>query len=139
MRKLLATLMIAAPLSIAGTASAQSVNVEVDVDGDGPRRIERRLSQDDFDGPRLHRRAQRDLIDDNEDVRVVRRVERRYDTDIAPVVSRRIVQRRVVVPPRMRTVCRTVVRERIRPSGVVVRRPVEICREVVAGRRVFVD
>jgi hypothetical protein len=45
----------------------------------------------------------------------------------------------VVRPARTRTVCRTVMEERVRPSGVVVRRPVERCREVVAGRRVYVD
>ncbi|UVF19857.1 hypothetical protein HPT29_001500 [Microvirga terrae] len=52
----------------------------------------------------------------------------------------RVVERRVVRPARTRTVCRTVMEERVRPSGVVVRRPVERCRQVVAGgRRVYVD
>ena len=56
-----------------------------------------------------------------------------------PVVERRVIERRVE-RPRTRTVCRTVVRERVRGNGVVVRRPVEVCRQVVAGgRRVYVD
>jgi hypothetical protein len=29
--------------------------------------------------------------------------------------------------------------ERVRRNGVVVRRPVERCRQIVAGRRVYVD
>ncbi len=57
------------------------------------------------------------------------------DRSERPVVKRRVVERRAR-PARVRTVCRTVIRERIRPSGVVVRRPVEVCRQVVAGRRV---
>ena len=56
-----------------------------------------------------------------------------------PAYRERIVERRVVRPARTRTVCRTVIRERVRPNGVVVRRPVEECRQVVAGRRVYVD
>ncbi|HZH50409.1 MAG TPA: hypothetical protein VEZ16_00865 [Microvirga sp.] len=77
-----------------------------------------RVGVDDH-GPRHHR--------------VVREVRER------PVVERRVIERRVVRPARTRTVCRTVMRERVRPSGVVVRRPVEVCRQVVAGRRVYVD
>ena len=56
-----------------------------------------------------------------------------------PAYRERIIERRVVRPARTRTVCRTEIRERVRPSGVVVRRPVEVCRRVVAGRRVYVD
>jgi hypothetical protein len=57
-----------------------------------------------------------------------------------PSYRDRVVERRVVRPARTRTVCRTVMEERVRPSGVVVRRPVERCRQVVAGgRRVYVD
>jgi hypothetical protein len=52
-----------------------------------------------------------------------------------PAYRERVIERRVVRPARTRTVCRTVMEERVRPSGVVVRRPVERCREVVAGRR----
>ena len=55
-----------------------------------------------------------------------------------PVVERRYIERRVE-RPRTRTVCRTVVRERVRGNGVVVRRPVEECRTVVGSRRVYVD
>jgi hypothetical protein len=43
--------------------------------------------------------------------------------------------RRVERRPPMRTVCRTVIRQHVRPNGVVVRRPTEVCRRVVAGRR----
>ena len=55
------------------------------------------------------------------------------------VVRSRIVERRVVRPARSRLVCRTVIRERVRRNGVVVRRPIEECRRVYAGRRVYVD
>ena len=47
--------------------------------------------------------------------------------DRRPVVERRYIERRVV-RPRGRLVCRTVIRERVRPNGVVVRRPTEVCR-----------
>lgn len=61
-------------------------------------------------------------------------------TQDRPAYRERIVERRVVRPVRARTVCRTEYRERVRPSGVVVRRPVEVCRRVVGGgRRVYVD
>ncbi|MCG7394596.1 hypothetical protein MHY87_16955 [Microvirga sp. ACRRW] len=56
-----------------------------------------------------------------------------------PVYRERVVERRYVRPARARTVCRTEYRERVRPSGVVVRRPVEVCRQVTGGRRVYVD
>jgi hypothetical protein len=56
-----------------------------------------------------------------------------------PEYRERIIERRVVRPARTRTVCRTVMEERVRRNGVVVRRPVERCRQVVAGRRVYVD
>ena len=66
--------------------------------------------------------------------------ERRVVREVSPVVERRYVERRYVREPvRTRTVCRTEFRERVRPSGVVVRRPVEVCRRTVAGRRVYVD
>lgn len=64
------------------------------------------------------------------------------DVDVRPVVERRFIERRRVVrePRRVRTVCQTVVRERVRPSGVIVRRPTEMCREiVVGGRRTYID
>lgn len=57
-----------------------------------------------------------------------------------PHYRERVIERRVVRPARTRTVCRTVMEERVRRNGVVVRRPVEHCRQVVAGgRRVYVD
>ena len=43
-------------------------------------------------------------------------------------VERRVIERRIIRPAPRRTVCRTEIRERIRPNGVVVRRPVEVCR-----------
>jgi hypothetical protein len=43
---------------------------------------------------------------------------------------RRIGERRAARPARSRRVCLTVIRERVRASGVVVRRPVEECRRV---------
>jgi hypothetical protein len=61
------------------------------------------------------------------------------ERDYRPRYRERIVERRVVRPVRTRTVCRTVMEERVRRNGVVVRRPVERCRQIVAGRRVYVD
>lgn len=55
------------------------------------------------------------------------RATRGYDR---PVVERRVIERRTMRPMRARTVCRTVIRERVRPNGVVVRRPTEVCRRV---------
>ncbi len=49
--------------------------------------------------------------------------------DRGPVVERRVIERREV-RPRGRLVCRTVIRERGRPTGGVVRRPTEVCRRV---------
>lgn len=70
------------------------------------------------------------------------RVERRVYREERPVYrggdfeERRVYRR----PVQARTVCRTVVRERTNPyTGVTVRRPVEVCRRVVGGRRVFVE
>ena len=66
--------------------------------------------------------------------------ERHYGHGYRDGYRERVVERRVVRPARTRTVCRTVMEERVRPSGVVVRRPVERCRQIVAGgRRVYVD
>jgi len=61
------------------------------------------------------------------------------ERDYRPRYRERIVERRVVRPVQTRTVCRTVMEERVRRNGVVVRRPVERCRQIVAGRRVYVD
>jgi hypothetical protein len=55
------------------------------------------------------------------------RVDRRVVREVYP--GRRVVERRYV-RPRSRTVCRTVVRERVTPAGFVVRRPTEVCRRV---------
>ena len=47
---------------------------------------------------------------------------------------REVVEERIIRRDRpARTVCRTVVRERVRGNGVVVRRPVEECRTVRGG------
>ncbi len=54
-------------------------------------------------------------------------------------VYRERVERRYMRPARTRTVCRTVMEERVRRNGDIVRRPVERCREVAGGRRVYVD
>jgi hypothetical protein len=57
-----------------------------------------------------------------------------------PGYRHRVIERRVVErPARSRTVCRTVVREHVRGNGTIVRRPTEVCRQVIAGRRVYVD
>ncbi|MGO4389264.1 hypothetical protein AB4Y85_17190 [Microvirga sp. 2YAF29] len=56
-----------------------------------------------------------------------------------PAYRERVVERRYVRPARARTVCRTEYRERVRGNGVIVRRPVEVCRQVVAGGRRYVD
>ena len=61
--------------------------------------------------------------------------ERRRPRDVEVYEDRRrprVVEERVIRrPAARRTVCRTVVRERVRPNGVVVRRPTEVCRTVV--------
>lgn len=41
-------------------------------------------------------------------------------------VERRVIERRVYRPA-PRRVCRTEIREHVRPNGVVVRRPVQVC------------
>jgi len=56
-----------------------------------------------------------------------------------PAYRERVIERRVRPERRARTVCRTEYRERVRRNGDVVRRPVEVCRRVVGGRRVYVD
>jgi len=68
--------------------------------------------------------------------RSYRTVRERYD---APRYRQRVIERRVVRPAPMRTVCRVVYRERVRGNGTVVRRPTEVCRQVVAGRRSYYD
>jgi hypothetical protein len=88
------------------SASAQGLDVRVGVGGPAPHV---RVVQDRYERPRHY--------------------ERRWDGDRRWRSERRVYQR-----PPMRTVCRTVMRERMRPNGVVVRRPVEVCRRVVAGR-----
>jgi hypothetical protein len=65
---------------------------------------------------------------------VQRRVYRDYDDGY---YGRRVVERRYFAPTRSRVVCRTVIRERIRPSGAVVRRPIQVCDRVYGGRRFY--
>lgn len=57
------------------------------------------------------------------------RVERHVVRErMRPVTSHRIVERRIVRPvPRSRTVCRTVIRERVVRAGVIVRKPTRVC------------
>ena len=129
MRHLLRAIGITGLLALmAGTASAQDFGVRIGVDWSDDRferrerRIERRIGREDFD--------------DRPAVRV-RRVEE-YD-DVRPrgriVEERRIIRRAAPV----RTVCRNEIRERIRPDGAYVRKPVQVCRQIVGARRVFVD
>ncbi len=63
-----------------------------------------------------------------------REVERYEGGPRREVVEERVIRRG---GPR-RTVCRTVIRERVTPGGVVIRRPTEVCRTVV-GSRAYVD
>jgi hypothetical protein len=129
MRKLLIPLILGASVAIgAGAASAQSVNVQVDVDR--PSHRTERPPWRNFDRPT---RVERPGMWDRDrqatgSVRVVQYHRAR------PGADRRFVERRYVMPRRVRTVCRTVIRERIRPNGAIVRRPVEVCRRVVVRR-----
>ena len=66
-----------------------------------------------------------------------RTVQRRVYRDYDDGYYGRVVERRYVRPGPSRVVCRTVIRERVRPSGVVVRRPVEVCDRVYGGRRFY--
>lgn len=109
MRKLLG-ILAAAGLLVFGAdgASAQGIDVRIGVGEPG---YHRRVVRD-YDRPGFERRR--------------------------PVIEHRIVERRRIMRPASRLVCRTVMRERVRPSGVVVRRPVEVCRRTYAGGRVYV-
>ena len=107
MKTVFKALAIAGLLAIGGgatTASAQDFGVRI---GPGGAAI-------DVDRPR-----RRD-VEVYEDRRGPRR----------GVVEERIIRR----PAARRTVCRNEVRERVRPNGVVVRRPVQVCRTVVGDR-----
>jgi len=124
MRNLLKMLAVAGLVAVTGgAAQAQGFNLRIGVD-EGPRRIERRVIDRDVDYGRPV---------------VSRRVIQRDVDYVRPVTSRRVIERRIVRPAPVRTVCRTVIRERVRPNGVVVRRPTEVCRQVVAGRRTYID
>ena len=69
-------------------------------------------------------------------------VRRRFDRDddvvvrrrFAPVVERRFIERRPVA----RTFCRTEIRRTFRRNGVVVTRPVQICRQGGPARRFII-
>jgi hypothetical protein len=64
-----------------------------------------------------------------------RRVERRIIREERPMVRRGVVEERVIRrPARTRTVCTTRTRETVTPSGRVIRRPVEVCRQVGEAR-----
>jgi hypothetical protein len=110
MRHLLKTLVAAGVLAaVSGTASAQGFNVQFGV---------------------------RDR--DRTDTVVERRIRRDREIEIEDRRPRRgVVEERIIRrggPPR-RTVCRREIRERVTPGGVVIRRPTEVCRTVVGGRR----
>ncbi len=138
MRNLLKMLAVVGLVAVSGSAAqAQGFKLQIGVD-EGPRRIESRVVRDvDYDRPVVSRRVIRDVEYDRPIVS--RRVIQRDVDYVRPVVSRRVIERRIVRPAPVRTVCRTVIRERVRPNGVVVRRPTELCRQVVAGRRTYID
>ncbi len=107
MRNVLRMLAIAGLVAFTGNAaSSQGFDVRIGTRDGGPDRYERRIDRD-------------------RNVRIERRV---YRDDVRPGASRRIVERRIVRPvPRTRTVCRTVIRERVVRAGFVVRRPARVC------------
>jgi hypothetical protein len=120
MRTLLKTFAIAALALSGSAASAQDFGMRIGIGDSGHRRVERRIDRD-FDDVRIERR------------RFVRDIDYRR-----PIVRRRIVERRIFAPPRrVRTVCRTVIRERVTPVGVVIRRPTRICTTRPVGRRLY--
>jgi hypothetical protein len=112
MRKVLSVLAAAGFLALgSGAVTAQGVNVRIGVD----------------DGP--HHRVERRVVRGFDEVQYTR-----------PEIRRRVIERRVVRPaPRTRTVCRTVIRDRVTARGALVRTPTEVCRQTVVGRRVYVD
>jgi hypothetical protein len=112
MRNVLKTLGLAAALTVsAGVASAQDFGVQIGIGDNSPRRVERRI------------------------IREERPIERRIIREERPVVRRGVVEERVIRrPARTRTVCTTRTRETVTPSGRVIRRPVEVCRQVGEAR-----
>jgi hypothetical protein len=113
MRKFLGILAMAGAVMLgAGAASAQGLDVRIGVGDQAPRHrvVQERVVQERYERPARYERPMRY----EHPVRYERRVDRR---------------------PAMRTVCRTMVRQHVRPNGVVVRRPTEVCRRVVVDRR----
>jgi hypothetical protein len=149
MNNLLKSLSIAALVAVGATAaSAQDLNFRIGVGDDRPTRAERveRLERRNFD--RDDDVVVRNRIDRDDDVVVRRRIERDDDVVVRnrfvePVAERRIIERRIIerriVRPVARTVCRTEVRRTFRPNGVVVTRPVQICRQSAPSRRVIIQ
>lgn len=144
MRNLLKSLSVAALVAMGATAvSAQDLNFRVGIGDDRPTRAERverleRRNIDRDDDVVVRRRMER-----NDDVVVRNRMDRDDDVVVRnrfvePVAERRIIERRVVRPV-ARTVCRTEVRRTFRPNGVVVTRPVQICRQSAPSRRVIIQ
>jgi len=136
MTNLLKSLSIAGLLALtAGTASAQGLNFSVGVADDRPSRMERRMERDMRDDGDIRIERRRGI----DDVSSVRR--RVIEEDDTPVVSRRIIERRVMRPAPTRVVCRTEIQRTVRANGVIVTRPREVCRTqtVSTSRRVFVD
>lgn len=144
MNNLLKSLSIAALVAVGATAaSAQDLNFRIGVGDDRPTRAERveRLERRNFD--RDDDVVVRNRIDRDDNVVVRRRIERDDDVVVRnrfvePVAERRIIERRIVRPV-ARTVCRTEIRRTFRPNGVVVTRPVQICRQSAPSRRVIIQ
>ncbi len=95
--------------------------------GGGGERLERRERVDQ--AQRFDREERRERFDRGD------RFDRGYGGSRSVIVRERyrepvVVERRIVRPPRARTVCTTRIRERVTPGGVVIRRPVEVCRQV---------
>ena len=141
MNNLLKSLSIAALVVVGATAaSAQDLNFRIGVGDDRAERVER-LERRNFD--RDDDVVVRNRIDRDHDVVVRRRIERDDDVVVRnrfvePVAERRIIERRIVRPV-ARTVCRTEIRRTFRPNGVVVTRPVQICRQSAPSRRVIIQ
>ena len=131
MRKIVTFLGAAGALLLAvAPAGAQGVQFRFGAD-DGYQRTQYR----DLDREERRAERRRERFEDRGD-----RFEERGPRFGSRIVEERLIERRrpVVVeervirrPPRARTVCTTRVRERITPGGVIVRRPVEVCRQVI--------
>ena len=128
MRKIVTFLGAAGALLLAvAPAAAQGVQFRFGAD-DGYQRTQYR----DLDREERRTERRRERFEDRFEERAPRFgsrvVEERLIERRRPVVVEERVIRRL---PRARTVCTTRVRERITPGGVIVRRPVEVCRQII--------